>query len=285
MRYHPLKFSAAHPARPLARAAWVAVLATSALACTAAPAAPAVRPGTAPPLVFAFAELSPWLNHEGAAYTGAYAEIMRELARRLGRRLDIQPCPLKRCLAMLEGGTADVGIGLKENPERAAYLHFLHASYRHGVADRVFWVRRGDADRIRRYEDLAGLRIGVVASGAYFARFDADSGIDKEIAQGNEANLRKLVLGRLDAVLIPEDQALVLLHRLDLQGKLEAAKFRVQDLAPRSIAVARSSAAVHLLPQMEAAMTAMRRDGTLAAIYDRHYYKHYGVSRQQIKVD
>ncbi len=165
-------------------------------------------------------------------------------------------------------------------------MSFLETPYRLTVADRVFWVRRGESERIRRYEDLDGLRIGVVAGSAYFAHFDSDAHLDKDMAQSNEANLRKLVLGRVDTVVMPEDQALVLVRRLRLENLVEGAKYRVQDLTPRSIGLARASApAMALLPRMEAAMRAMRRDGTLAAIYDRHYYQRYGVTRQQIRVD
>ena len=238
------------------------------------------------PLVMAFAELTPWLNRDGTAFTGAYTEILRELARRVGRRLEIQDCPVRRCLAMLEQGQADLTIGLNRTPERAAYLDFLRTPYRLAVADRVFLVRTGESARIGRYEDLLGPRIGVVRGSSYFPTFDTDTRLIKESAPSSEANLQKLVLGRIDAVPLPEDQALVLMHRLKLEGRVEPAKFRVHDPTPRSIAIARASPlATELLPKLEAAMQAIRRDGTLATIYEQHYYRHFGVTRQQIKVD
>lgn len=250
------------------------------LACAGAASAPDK------PLVMAFAELSPWLTREGPAFTGAYTEIVRELARRVGRRLEIHDCPVRRCLAMLEQGQADLTIGLNRTPARAAYLDFLHTPYRLAASDRVFMVRTGEAGRIGRYEDLLGPRIGVVGGSSYFPTFDADPRLIKESAPSSEANLRKLVLGRIDAVPLPEDQALVLIHRLKLGGQVEPAKFRVQDPTPRSIAVAHASPlGAELLQKLETAMQAIRRDGTLAAIYEQHYYKHFGVTRQQIKVD
>ena len=266
---------------PLARAAACLALLAGPIAGAAAQPQAGLKP-----LVMAFTDLAPWLNREGPAFTGAYTEILRELARRVGRPLEIRDCPVKRCLAMLEQGQADLTIGLKRTPERAAYLDFLHTPYRLAVADRVFLVRTGESAKIGRYEDLLGPRLGVVGGSSYFSAFDSDARLIKESAPSTEANLHKLVLGRIDAVPLPEDQALVLVRRLKMESQVEPAKYRVQDPTPRSIAIARASTlATGLLPQLEAAMQAMRRDGTLAAIYEQHYYKHFGVTRQQIKVD
>ncbi|XHS79548.1 substrate-binding periplasmic protein [Burkholderiaceae bacterium UC74_6] len=248
-------------------------------ACAASP--------SLPPLVFAFSELAPWKTKtaDGGDFGGAYTLIVRELARRLGRDLRIVECPHARCMLMLRVGEADLTIGVQQSPERDAYLAFLRTPYRKSASDRVFYVRRGEAKRIRRYEDLRDLHIGIKQGSEYFDRFDEDTTLHKEIALSNSANLRKLVLRRLDAVVMPEDQGAVLMNEPELRGQLEAAVYRERDLIPRSVAVSRKSAAIELLPQLEAAMQAMRRDGTLAAIYDKHYFERYRVSRKQLRLD
>ena len=250
------------------------------LACTVC-----VARAYAPPLVLAFSELVPWKTKDGSTYGGAYTEIVRELARRLGRELHITECPHARCMLMMKSGEADLSIGIQQSPEREEFMAFLRTPYRKSTTDRVFYVRRGEAHRIRRYEDLAGLHIGVRNGSEYFDRFDDDKGLDKEMAPTNAANLRKLQLKRLDTVVMPEDQGAVLLVELGLLKEVEPAVYREHDNTPRSIAVSRHSAAFALLPQLEAAMQAMRRDGTLAAIYDKHYYERYGVTRKQLRLD
>ena len=269
------------PRRWTVRRALLPVLAGASLLCAAKPALTPPQPV----LVLAHAELAPWMTHEGARFSGAYIEIVRELARRLGRRLEIVDCPLKRCLLMLQSGEADLTIGMKQTPEREAFMQFLAAPYRRSVGDRVFWVRRGESARIKRYDDLHDLRIGVALGSTYFARFDEDSSLIKDAVLDNEVNLRKLMLHRVDAVLIPEDQAVVLIHQLHLDGQVVPAQYRVQDLTPRSIAVSRATNAASLVPLMEVAMQAMRGDGTLAAIYEKHYYQRYGVTHQQFRLD
>src|ERR1700752_1750716 len=98
-----------------------AVLAAALCAC---PPSFAANP-SAPTLVFAFSELEPWKTMNGAQYGGASTEIVRELAQRADMQLKIVPCPLPRCLVMLEQGSADIAIGIQESRERGRYLHFL----------------------------------------------------------------------------------------------------------------------------------------------------------------
>ncbi len=238
-----------------------------------------------PPLVLAFSELAPWKTKDGAAYGGAYTEIVRELARRLGRELRITECPHARCMLMMKSGEADLSIGIQQSPERDEFMAFMRTPYRKSASDRVFYVRHGEAQRIRRFEDLPGLHIGVRLGSEYFDRFDDDKSLSKESAPTNAANLRKLLLRRLDAVVMPEDQGAVLLVELGLLKEVDTAVYRERDNTPRSVAVSRHSAAIALLPRLEAAMLAMRRDGTLAAIYDKHYYERYGVTHKQVRLE
>ena len=257
------------------------------------PAAPAVTaPAEPPALIFAFSELAPWKTKEEdpggvgpARYGGVHPALLRELARRVGRRLEIVDCPYKRCLRLMETGQADLIIGVIQTREREAYMQFLRTPHRRNSADRVFYVRAGEADRIKRYSDLYGLRIGVTNGGVYFQRFDDDARLDKDIAPDNNSNFRKLLLHRVDAVVIAEDQAAALRSEMHLESQLEPAQLRIPDPSTRSVAVSRRSKAMALMPQFEQAMRDMRSDGTLAALYDQYYYKRYGLTRKQIKLD
>jgi polar amino acid transport system substrate-binding protein len=237
-------------------------------------------------LVLAFSELAPWkIKDDGGRFGGAYVEIVGELARRLGRGMRIHECPHKRCLKLLENGEADLIIGVRRSPEREAYLQFLQTPYRRSSADKVFYVRRSESNSLARYDDLYGRRIGVKNGSEYFDRFDADSRLVKDIGPNNLTNLQKLLLRRVDVVVIPEDQAAVLTARSELSQQIEPALFRVPDPTPRSVAVSRRSSLLTALPELERAMQAMRDDGSLTAIYERHYYRPYGVTRQQIRLD
>lgn len=179
------------------------------------------QPGPAP-LRFAFSELDPWKVKQGNEYGGAYTEIVRELARRLNRPLQIIDCPLKRCLKLLEAGEADIAIGVQQSPERLRYLQYLTTPYRRISSDRIFIVKVG-GHRIARYEDLLHLRIAVKQGSEYFDRFDEDAHLTKDPSPTNESSLRKLLLSRVDAMVLPEDQALPLLEQMGVRHDVELA--------------------------------------------------------------
>lgn len=235
--------------------------------------------------MLAFDELLPWKTEDNGVYGGAYTEIVRELARRSKLELEIRPCPLKRCLFMLEHGDADILIGLRQSPERLRFLHFLSTPYREHGADRVFYVQAGRTTIIRDYTDLAPLRIGVKLAAEYFERFDHDDSLHKEAVKDMETNFRKLALGRIDAILIPEDQGEALIADLHLEGQLEKARYRVSDIGQaRSIAVSRKAVPAARLKLLETAMRDMAKDGMLVEIYKRYYYDLHNIPASAVQI-
>ena len=257
----------------------LAALSLVALCCAAPGMARAERP-----LVLAFDDLLPWKTYGNGEYGGAYTEIVRELARRTGRQLKISRCPLKRCLYMLEVGNADIIIGLRNTPERARYLHFLQTPYRDHSSDKVFYVQEGRSASIRSYADLAPLRIGTKLGAEYLERFDRDSSLKKDPVKNMEINFRKLALGRLDAVLIPEDQGEALLSKLHLEAQIDKADYRIPDASSRAIGISRKSPAAAHLDDFERAMRDMAKDGTLDALYKRYYYDAYHVAPAAVQI-
>ncbi len=258
----------------------IALLAMAACCYAAVPGAARA----AQPLVLAFDELRPWKTYGNGEYGGAYTEIVRELSRRTGQQLVISSCPLKRCLFMLEHGSADIIIGLRDTPERRRYLHFLHTPYRSSSSDKVFYVQEGRGDSIRGYADLARLRIGTKLGAEYLQQFDRDTSLQKDAVADMEINFRKLALGRLDAVLIPEDQGEALLAQLRLEPQIDKAVYRIADNSSRSVGISRASHAFARVGEFERAMRDMVKDGTLAALYKRYYYDAYQISPAAVQI-
>lgn len=238
----------------------------------------------AAPLILAFDELPPWKTHQDNRYGGAYTEIVRELARRVGAELKIVECPLKRCLHMLENREADIIIGLRDTPERRRFLRFLSTPYRSSSSDKVFYVPAAGGQDITQYGDLRKLRIGVKLGAGYFDRLDRDPALHKDAAKDMRVNFQKLMLGRLDTVVIPEDQGEALVAELGLAGKVSKASYRVPDPSPRFVALASGSLHAANIDKFERAMAAMARDGTLVGLINRHYYNAYRISPAAVTV-
>lgn len=225
------------------------------------------------PLVMAFSELEPWKTSDAGRYGGAYTEIVRELGKRSGLPVEILPCPLKRCLLLMQEGKADVIIGVQASSQRKEFIHFLPTPYRKRSSDKVFYVSKGKAASIRQYQDLAQLRIGVKQGAEYFARFDHDASLKKNAILNNKGNFKKLLLGRLDAIIIAEDQGEALVSALGIRDQVEKAHYREPDPTPRTIGIAKKSVHAANLNQLDSAMKAMVKDGTLRMLFQRYYYE------------
>lgn len=238
-----------------------------------------------PPLVLAFSELEPWKTTDGKQYGGAYTEIVRELGKRSGLKVEILPCPLQRCMLLLREGRADITIGVQASPERKQFLHFLPTPYRKHSSDKVFYVSKGRATSIRHYQDLAPLRIGVKIGAGYFERFDRDISLKKDAIVNNKGNFKKLLLGRVDAVVIAEDQGEAIISALGIRDQVEKALYREPDPGPRAIAIAQKSVHAARVAELEAAMNSMVKDGTLKTLFQRHYFEAYGVPTASLVIE
>jgi polar amino acid transport system substrate-binding protein len=148
--------------------------------------------------------------------------------------------PWKRALDMMEKGNADLISGILKSPERERYLIFLEPPYKTKSA-KIFYVRKGEQQRIQEYEDLYQLKIGVQAGVRYFAPFDDDPKIRKEEAGDDLSNLRKLQHGRLDAVISTETQADYWIATQSLEDQFDKASYRYDYDLPVYFALSRQS--------------------------------------------
>lgn len=218
-------------------------------------------------------------------YQPLYQAIAAALLRPLGLQLATAVCPLQRCLQQLREGQADLMLGLRPTAEREAYLQFLATPYRLRSADRVFYVRRGEAARLQRYEQLAALRLGVKRGASYFERLDRDSRLRRDQGLSHANNLQKLVRGHVDAVPMSEDVGLALVQRLGLAGHVELAPLREPDPSSRAIAVSRASPLLGRRIELEQSMQTLHRSGELRALNDEYFYRRLGLRREQLAID
>jgi polar amino acid transport system substrate-binding protein len=221
-------------------------------------------------------DMEPFVFAEGDAFNGVYPKVMQELARRIGLEIELVQCPAKRCELWMQSGKADMIIGMRDTPERKVYVEFLTVPHRVG-STRVFYLLRGNGSRLQRYEDLYGLRIGVELGTRYFEPFDSDPKITREEAPLQELNFQKLLKGRVDAVLTPEDRGEYYLSKLGIRDKVERAAYVYKDSLPRYIGISRKSPLMTRYDQLNKAMRDMVESGSLERIYDDYYFKRYAI--------
>lgn len=218
-----------------------------------------------PALVLAFSPLPPWKVVDAAGRpSGPYLVIAQRLAQRLKVPLKVQVCPLLRCLELLRRGEVDIALGVAPGPGRDEYVDYLQPAFAEGSTV-GFYRRSGDKVSVASHEELAALRIGTTIGAHYFPRFDQDNTLQKDYAPDKLSNLRKLLVGRVDVVIMVSGEANVLLSRPEFQHKVQLAGPPVVT-GPRSIVLSRRSRARVLKPRMEAALRQMVASGEIRHI-------------------
>jgi len=204
---------------------------------------------------------------------GIYIAIMEELLRPLGAVPKFHVVPFKRALALLADGQADAMIGLFRTPEREKYMHFLNPPYRTN-SYKAFYVAKGRGAEIKTYNDLYKLQaIGVGSGAKFFSPFDEDTKLKKDEAPNGLIGLKKLVRGRLDAVLLTEESGDYLLANFQLQDKVEKAQFKHSEVAPSYICLSKKSPWLARAKELSARITQMVNTGRMEEIR-QEYLKH-----------
>ncbi len=202
--------------------------------------------------------------HDGQA-RGLYPAMLEAVFARLGEPLTLQAMPWKR--ALLKGAAGEVGIGgIYRNIERLRVFDYSEPIYEERL---LLYVRRDQAFDFHGIEDLHGRRIGVIRGWSYTDDFDRamrEGRIDAQPGSSDEANLRKLASGRLDAVVVIEMAA----RRLLEQDGLDALQPLPRPLSinPTYLVFAKQARRQDLLLRFDQALREMREDGSLQRLID-----------------
>lgn len=201
----------------------------------------------------------------GPAQGGISVEIVRELFGRLGRTVEVELHPWKRALKMAETGRADGITLLARSSERERYLIFTEPLF--DIRELFYY----NSERLPGFEwddfgDLKPYTIGMTEAYAYCPEFleaVATRGLRVEYANTNAANFKKLHSGRIDLYLGNEIMAESVIATNAAWRRVIRPAERPVRAYPDFIALSRKSPVVHLLPEINAAIITMKRDGTM----------------------
>lgn len=208
---------------------------------------------------------------EGEQISGPLKDILEEAVARLGYRVQWRVVPFPHSLHDLENGQVDIVPRVIQSQEREAYVSFLGPL---GFQDKdiQFLVHKGQEGRIRSFDDLKSLVVGVKLKTAYFDAFDKDDGIHKETAQDDQSLARMFIGGRFDTV--------ALLDRQSMEGVLAGlgykdhafAEYRFQQRIGNYYGMSKKSSHADLFPALNATLQEMAVKGRVGELY-----KVYGV--------
>lgn len=215
-------------------------------------------------LSFISLDVAPWAstNATTGEDEGAFVEIVREVEKRLQKKVSITITPLARVERELQAGTQDCTIlvplpdELVVKGDTVAY-HGLGMLSRKGV-------------KIRDYDDLKSLKLSVIRGGILGHKFDTDESLHKEYDTDYLMGLRKVARGRLDAMVgaIPTLQYLA--QQEGLQDMFEEPFLLIN--TPLVFQCSRNSKRLDQMEKINAILETIKTDGTLEKIQQRHHF-------------
>ena len=151
----------------------------------------------------AYAEALPPLNYEeNGKMTGFATELLRQMASEAGHSVQLEVMPWMRAYRTVKQQPGSALYSIVRNPEREALFKWVGP-----IAPRRMMVyalaSRPDV-KVRRPQDLLRYRLGVLAESSAASQL-LQLGLPEtrlEYGQSDEVNLKKLLLGRADGVVM-----------------------------------------------------------------------------------
>lgn len=222
----------------------------------------------------------PFEFKEGSEYKGVDMDIAREIAKRLGKTLEVKDMEFDAVVSAVSSGNADFAAsGLTINATRLKVVDFAEAYYN---ANQVVIIRDDNPLRevgddaeslVQEIAKIEGIKIGVQTSttGAFFVKGDKDWGFEgfanaemKSFVNTSLA-VSALVNGQVDIVILDEAPAR-LISKANAGTEVLSASLTEEQYG---IAVKKGNKA--LLDSINGALRAMKEDGTLDNIMQKYF--------------
>lgn len=201
---------------------------------------------------------------EGDVQKGIDYEIARLLSKQMGFTLSLRHCPFKRCLTEIERGTLDLQSGVAYNEQRATYMTYLSTSY--GEVSPKFYLRKGEGHRLKTYNDLYGLRVGMVTASHYFDPFNKDDKILRVAVPTEDMLFILLERGRVDVIIGTSPNLEYQIKKYQHKGKFELAHYVPDNKIPLYFTISKKSPLITQLDRFNDVMRDLKASGQLEEI-------------------
>lgn len=223
-------------------------------------------------LVLAAADSVPTAYIDHGKKTGLLVDVVEEVFKRAGYRVEIRLMPWARCILDVKEGKIDGIFSIYLTPERQEFLSYADEVLITQV--QAFFVRKdstitfdGDLNK------LAELRIGIINQTSYGPRLDSalKNGLFKRVDTANSAasNVQKLLHDRVDVIPSYRHVALDTARTLGVAGDIKELAPAIEAI-PSYLAFSNKRDYTKVIGAVNLALRAMKKDGTYDAIFNKY---------------
>ena len=215
-------------------------------------------------LIYVDTSVPPLMYEADGKAVGIYPALLAEISKRSGVELDVVAIPWKRALAELDAGRAGNG-ALYKNSERLKKYDFSNKLF---DEVQIVYVRAGHEFKFTGVNSLKGKTVGVIRGWSYGDEFDAAAKAGSITADGvdsDEQNFKKLLIGRIDAMISIKETAAAAIAAGDYKNKVTALSPPLSN-SSAYIAFAKSAHKTDIIDKLNKAIQAIRDDGSFDLI-------------------
>lgn len=223
-------------------------------------------------LQLATLEYPPYIQQTGDNAQGLTIDIVNEIFSRMNQPIQYNFSPWTRSLHLLEKNQIDGLFTIKKTKERENTMLFPKEPLI--TQDYVFFVlKKSNIEFNGDYSSLANASIGVVDQTSYGNRFDtaAKNKTFKKLdsAQNYELTFKKLLAGRMDAVICSRLVGISILNKLNALDKVKVSG-PPSETTVSYLVFSRKKENIKLVIQFDKILNEMKQDGTISTILQKY---------------
>ncbi len=224
-----------------------------------------LAPLNAKAVTLGYVDFPPYEFQNKGKPDGALVLIVQTLFKRADIPLKLVPLPFKRAYEETRSGSIDGLFNFYKTKEREAHFDYSDPVIKNPL---VFFVRKDSQLSYEDLDDLKGLKVGVMTGYTYGPDFDTSPLFTRDPSDSHESNLKKLVLGRLDAYPCDKLVGLYVAVRNDLMSELK--------ILPKPLAVMNGYIGFtkgkheQTIRKINAVLTEMGKNGEIEALIDSY---------------
>lgn len=206
------------------------------------------------------------LDEQTNTMTSPLKDILEEAAAKVGYRVEWTARPFARSIHELQAGTVDIVPRTIRNEEREAFVQFLGPI---ATQDRdiLFLVKAGEEARIKSYEDLYQVTVGVKRRTVYFERFNSDQALRKIESIDDENMARMFIMGRFDTMIVLDRAAIENALKKLGYDRFSYADYRQLNRIEHYFGMSRNSPHTAIFDELNRALLDMVASGRIKQIY------------------
>jgi len=204
---------------------------------------------------------------------GVATDIIKEIFRRIGKKVDLRLYPWTRCLNQMKTGERDALMLLTKNKQRQTYMVYSDKIFEN--RDLIWYKknRKGGPIEWSSFKDLRNFTIAKSSGYNYGDKYieaEKKYKFKVDVAYSDKFGFSKILYDRVDIFFCNEAAAKEMFKtNPKFKGKFQYAKkpLKTVDLF---LAISKKSKAVALIPQINNTISDMKKDGTIKKIINKY---------------